>query len=137
MCSRCFKEAPINDIASDQEAPVVLGVRTQRRCWVVPEDFSDDSNLQPKDGKRKSKAQRKTAQQGKKEHKDQKIQIGKFLETFLTIGEDITEFDSLFDKLLFKQYPVHPKPFSLVGVPFCDGLLVPQCRELFATKEDF
>ena len=69
VCTRCYNEVSVNDLASDHEAPVIQGARMQRQQRVISGDLSDDSNAQPKDGKRKSKAQRKTAQLGKKERK--------------------------------------------------------------------
>ncbi len=59
------------------------------------------------------------------------------MKTHFIVGDDITEFDETFDKLMLRQYPTSPKPFEFVGVPFCDGIIVPKCPRLFATQEEF
>ena len=66
---------------------------------------------------------------------EQQKQITRFLKSKFEIGQEITDFDKVFD--IKFTYNVLPKLFQLIGDPFIDGLVVYLSKLAFENQEQF
>ena len=66
---------------------------------------------------------------------EQQKQITRFIKSKFEIGQEITDFDKVFDMKL--TYNILPKLFQLIGDPFIDGLVVYLSKLIFENQEQF